>query len=148
MLKKLLCFSIVLIAAMGLRSKPAAAQPPDPGFAPGQVWSIKSTPPTTARVIIDRIEPWHQKVVVHVSIIDVPVPPSMSGTGTTAIGHMPFEESTLAASVDRLLATGASPVSGFESGYKNWQDAKGGIFTISVEKAIEFTFQTLNRRQG
>ncbi len=61
---------------------------------------------------------------------------------------MPFEESALAASVDQLLATGASPASSFESGYKQWQDAMGGIFTVSVEKAIEFVLQTINRRQG
>jgi hypothetical protein len=150
MLKKLVLFSIMLIAAMAHQSALMAAQLPEPRFAPGQVWSIKSTSPTTARVIIDRIEPWHQKVVVHVSIIDVPVPQGIAGTGTgtTEIGHMPFEESALAASVDLLLATGASPASSFESGYKHWHDAMGGIFTISVEKAIEFTFQSMGRRQG
>jgi hypothetical protein len=124
-----------------------AAQSPDPGFAPGQIWSIKSALPTTAKVIIDRIEPWRKKVVVHVSIIDVPIPDGVRGAGgTTAIGHMPFEESALAASVDRLLATGASPASSFESGYKQWHDAMGGIFTVSVAKAIEIMLQTINRR--
>jgi hypothetical protein len=58
---------------------------------------------------------------------------------------MPFAESALATSVDRLIATGASPVSSFEGGYKHWQDAMGGIFAVSVETAIEFTFQTINR---
>jgi hypothetical protein len=99
------------------------------------------------KVVIDRLEPWLEKVVVHVSIVDLPIPRGVPGAGgTTVIGHMPFEQSALAASVDRLLATSVSPPPSFEAGYKNWQDAKGGIFTVSVEKAIEFTLQAINRR--
>jgi hypothetical protein len=60
----------------------------------------------------------------------------------------PESDFPLAASVDRIIATGASPPLNFDSGYKQWQDAKGGIFTISVEKAIELMFQTIHRRQG
>jgi hypothetical protein len=120
-----------------------------PGLAPGQQWSIKSTSPTTAKVIIDRLEPWHGKTAVHISIIDLPVPQGLRGAGgTTVVTHMPFEQSALAASLDRLLATGVSPPSGFESGYKSWHDANGGIFTVSVEKAIEFTLQTLAEGQS
>jgi len=59
---------------------------------------------------------------------------------------MPFEESAFAAAVDRLLITGVSPAPNFESGYQNWKDAKGGVFTVSVEKAMEFAFQTMNQR--
>ncbi len=149
MLKKLARLMVMLVAAVApfTQSRLLAAQT-GPAFAAGQIWSIKSTSPTTAKVVIDRIEPWHQKVVVHVSLIDVPIPQGAPGTGgTTVIGHMPFEESALAASVDRLLGTGASPPSSFENGYKNWQDAMGGVFTISVEKAIEFTFQAITRRR-
>jgi hypothetical protein len=59
---------------------------------------------------------------------------------------MPFEQPALAASVDRLLATGVSPPSGFEGVYKHWQDAKGGIFTINVEQAIEITLLAIGRQ--
>jgi hypothetical protein len=128
----------------------ARAETPDgsaPRFAPGQEWTIKSASPTTVKVVIDRLEPWLEKVVVHVSIVDLPIPRGVPGAGgTTVIGHMPFEQSALAASVDRLFATSVSPPPSFEAGYKNWQDAKGGIFTVSVEKAIEFTLQAINRR--
>jgi hypothetical protein len=137
---------------LALASAVLAARAESPGgsaprFAPGQEWSIKSVSPTTAKVVIDRLEPWHEKVVVHVSIVDLPIPQGVPGAGgTTAIGHMPFEQSALVASVDRLLATNVAPPPGFERGYKHWQDAKGGIFTVSVEKAIEFTLQTISRR--
>jgi hypothetical protein len=148
MLKRLVRLSMMLIAAAAPSGLTAAERPP-PAFAPGQIWSIKSARPTTAKVVINRVEPWEHQIVVHVSIIDVPVPRDMPGAGrTTDIGHMPFQQSALAASVDRLLATDASPASSFESGYKQWQDAKGGVFTINVEQAITFVFQTLSRRQG
>jgi hypothetical protein len=138
-----------MLIAAATPSGLAAAPGPAPAFAPGQVWSIKSTLPTTARVVIGRVEPWDSQTVVHVSMIDVPIPKDMPGAGqTTAIGHMPFQQSALAASVHRLLATGASPAPSFESGYKEWQDAKGGVFTIDVESAIKFVFQALSQGHG
>lgn len=122
---------------------------PVPKFSPGQEWSVKSASSTTAKVIIGRVEPWGNTVSVSVSIVDIPIPQGLSGTGgVTQIAHVPFDKAALAASVDRLLATGISPAPSFESGYKQWRDAKGGIYAISVEKAIEIMFQTINRRQG
>lgn len=136
-----------LIVAFAVRAETASAPMPD--FAPGQEWSIKSTSPTTAKVIIGRVEQWRDRVSVNVSIVDIPIPQGDPGAGgVTQIAHIPFDKIALAASVDQLLATGVSPAASFESGYKQWQDAKGGIFTISVEKAIELMFQTVNRRQG
>jgi hypothetical protein len=135
------------IACAVFVARAETTEKPVPDLAAGQEWSIKSASPTTAKVIIDRLEPWLEKVVVHVSVVDVPIPQGMVGAGgTTAITHMPFEQSALATSLERLVATGVSPPSSFEDGYKHWQDAKGGIFTLSVEKAIEVTFQAINRR--
>ncbi len=95
------------------------------------MWSIKSSAPTTAKVVIGRIEPWADKTVVHISVIDVPVPSCLHvAAKTTTIGHMPFEKSALSASLDKLLSMHASPDPAFEDGYKQWQAAKGGIFTI------------------
>ena len=122
---------------------------PTPDFAPGQEWSIKSSFPTTAKVVIGRVETFGNKVCVSISVIDVPIPQGAPGAGgATQIAHMPFDEVALAASVDSLVATGVPPSSQFESGYKQWQDAKGGVFTISVEKAIQIVFETIYRRQG
>lgn len=142
----LLSISACVLAAM---SGDASAAPQVPNFAPGQEWSIKSALPTTAKIIVGRVEPWGNKVCVNVSIVDIPIPQGDPGAGgVTQIAHIPFDKTALTASVDRLIATGVSPTPSFESGYKQWQDAKGGIFTISVEKAIELMFQTINRRQG
>ena len=137
--------AIIFVFAMARSNVVAATIVPD--FAPGQEWSIKSTSPTTAKIIIGRVERWGDKLCVNVSIVDIPIPQGMRGAGgVTEIAHIPFDKAALTASVDKLFAIGVAPSSNFESGYKQWQDAKGGIFTISVEKAIELMFQTINRQ--
>ena len=124
-----------------------AANIPKLNFAPGQMWSIKSATPTTTKVIIGRREEWGGKIAVHVSVIDVPIPSDMPGAGrTTTVHHMPFDEAALAASVDQLLVTDASPAPNFESGYAQWQSADGGIYTINVSKAVEILFDTLRQQ--
>jgi hypothetical protein len=122
-----------------------AAETALPVFSPGQMWSIKSA--TTIKVVICKIEPWKNKIVIHVSILDAPVPNDMPGAGgMTTIGYMPFEEGALAASVDHILVKNASPAPNFENGYEQWKSAEGGIFTISVQQAIDFTFAAMRRQ--
>ena len=106
-----------------------------PPLAEGQVWSIKSLSPSTAKVVIARIEPWKDMTVVHICIIDFPVSDT-AATKITSIAHMPFEKAALVASLDKLLATRAAPVPDFERGYNIWKEKRGGIFTISVARAI------------
>ena len=135
------------IALLGLPSTDARnAADAMPGFAPGQLWSLKSTPPTTAKIVVGRIEDRNGRIVVHVSIVDVPVPKTIPApNGTMIIAHLPFDRSALAGSVDRLLATKAKPAPDFESGYGNWKNAQGGVFTISVPQAIDFVIKSMER---
>src|ERR1700749_4126663 len=94
---------------------------PTPDFVPGQEWSIKSSVPTTPKVIIGRLEKWRNKVCVHVSIIDIRLSKGPSGVGgVTQIEHIPFDKTALATSVDTLLATGVATPPNFENGYKQW----------------------------
>jgi hypothetical protein len=51
------------------------------GFAVGQQWSVKSTPPTTAKIIIGGIEQWNDTIVVHLSVVDVPIPNGLPRRG-------------------------------------------------------------------
>jgi hypothetical protein len=144
--------AILALATIVLATPAETGSTMIPDFAPGQEWSIKSASPTTAKVVIGRLETWqHGKIIVHVSIIDVPIPRGVAGAGaTTSIGHMPFDKTALAASADRLLSSYVPPAPGFESGYEQWKSAKGGVFTISAEKAIEIVVQTLidNQHNG
>jgi len=114
-------------------------------FSPGQIWSVKSSSPTPLNVVIGRVEVWHGETAVHVSLINVPVPPDVpGGSGLMEIGHMPFAESALARSVDQLINLNVSVGSEFERGYKDWRSANGGIFTTSVLDAVVFVFKTLS----
>jgi hypothetical protein len=125
----LLTFSLSAIVTVGAQSQPDLAE--------GQEWSIKSASPTTAKIVIDRIEPWKNQTVVHISIIDIPASSSEPGTNpVTRIAHIPFEKTALATSVDKLLATGISSPPNFEIGYKQWKENNGGIYTISVMQVL------------
>lgn len=132
--------AVVAVAALVFNAS-ASAQPAD--FAPGQEWSVKDS---TMKVIIGQVEPFSGKTAVSVAIVDVPVPDDFPGAkGTMAVGHMPFDKDTLAASVDQLVATGVPVPAGFEIGYKQWKDAHGGVFTISVAQAVAVMFQTISQ---
>jgi hypothetical protein len=129
-----LAWALALTAPVGRAAEPAAA------FSPGQTWTVKNSP---AKIIVVRVEPWHDRTVVHVSIIDMPAPDDLKWLDH--IGHMPFDRDALAASVDKLVASDAKPENGFEQGYANWQANQGGIFTISVPAAIDILFATVHR---
>lgn len=117
-----------------------------PKFVVGQEWSIASTPETTAKVVIGRIEVGQGRVIVNVAIVDIPpLAIDTFGAGVREIDHAPFEESTLARSVGRLLATGVAPPPGFEVGYEEWKAKRGGVFTVSVSQVIALAQKTLAR---
>jgi hypothetical protein len=144
---KVLCPNLLLSLFLFLFIAPSVGVTAEPDFAEGQEWSIKSSPPSTAKIVIGRIESWKNKIAVHVSIIDIPLSFSAPNpNGLTKIDHMPFEKSALAASVDRLLSTGVAPPPNFETGYIQWKEHKGGIFTISVMQAINLGHEMVNPR--
>lgn len=139
-LRVLLGMAAVMMAVVQIG--PTRAQPV--AFAPGQVWSVRSTAPTPLRVVFGRIEPYGKGTVVHVSILDVPIPPGAPGAGgATRVAHMPFDEAALAASVDALVATGAAPLPNFEDGYRQWLSDRGGVWSLTVSEAIAVVFQGL-----
>jgi hypothetical protein len=142
-----LCLLVVQIAILTASVSPAAVATPT--FTPGQKWSIKSSTPTTVRVIVGRVEPWEDKVAVHVSLIDVAIPSRESNaTELITVDHIPFDSAALAGSVDQLLATDASPAPRFESGYGHWRSEKSaGVFTVSVSEAIALLIASVVRER-
>jgi len=105
-------------------------------LAEGQEWSIKSLSPTTAKVVIDRIEPWKNQTVIHISIVDISMSSSQPGNPVMRIDHIPFEKTALKASVDKLLSIGVAPPLNFETGYRQWKENNGGIYTIPVMQVL------------
>jgi hypothetical protein len=123
-----------------------SSEHPAPNFAVGQEWSIRSFPQSTAKVVIGRIEPWRDKIVVHVAIVDIPLSPAAAAaTKLTEIAHVPFEQSALAGSVGNLVGTAVAPPPDFETGYRQWKEQQGGIFTVSVSQVIAVAQKTFNR---
>jgi hypothetical protein len=123
----------IVVCGVTLAARASCTGVPSPNFTPGR--SIKSPVPTTAKVVIGRIEAWKDKVAVHVSVIDIPSPPETSlHRGLISIDHVPFDKSALMASVDQLLATGVSvqralgcPVSPLPRRITNPSGTGGGI---------------------
>jgi hypothetical protein len=135
---------LLALIAMPAFTSPARSQAPS--LAPGQIWSVASPTTTTAKVIIGRIESLSGATVVHVSIIDVPIPAGApSAGGLTTIGHIPFQEAALAASLGQLLGTDAAVDPFFKEGLRQWREAEGGYFTISVAEAIDLVFVTIDQ---
>lgn len=134
-----------VLFAVGLVAFGLNAAEPRSAFAAGQVWSIKSAPPSL-KVVVARIEPWNDKVAVHVSIVGALVPEGVQGAGNLIqIGHMPFEESALAGSVDRLLATGQRIDATADEGIAVWRRDRGGIWTLGVVEAVAALFEALRQ---
>ena len=76
-----------LCAALGACLVPIAALAQPPDLSVGQEWSVKSTPPTSVKVIIGRIDPGpNGATIVSVSIVDIP-----PGEGPRSVGHAPFD---------------------------------------------------------
>ncbi|GEP61661.1 hypothetical protein [Reyranella soli] len=117
-------------------------------FAVRQKWSIKSPTPTTAKVIIGRIESRADKRVIHVSIVEIPNPLTTVAE-PFSIDHVPFDERALANSVDRLVSSDANPAPDFEGGYNRWHsDASAGVFDLDVSRVIAAFLEVVLKRRA
>lgn len=137
--------------ALLLSFSAAYAQHVQPGASTltvGQMWLAKSSSGSQVKVIVAKVEPWAYKTAVHVSLSDVPIPAGLPNAGQTMeFAHLPFDGDALAVSLERLIAESAAPNTNFDSGYRQWQSARGGIFTITVEQAVEFVFRAIRENQ-
>jgi hypothetical protein len=131
-----------LAAACGRDETPRPALSPhdDARFAVGQIWRLAGKH-EDARVVVLRVERApNEAVIVHVAVErDDP---------TMRIAHMPFDRDAVDRSVTELIGK-IEPR--YEDGYELWRDAfdrgKGGVFTISIEEAIDLMAQTLEEKR-
>jgi hypothetical protein len=141
MLLRLTLALLAMLATAVVALRPDAAEAQRAAFTPGQVWSIKAASPSL-KVVIARVEPFGDKVAVHLSIVGALVPEGVQGAGNPIrINHMPFEEAALAASVDRLLATGQPVEASVDEGIAVWRKDQGGIWTLGVVEALGALFE-------
>lgn len=121
-------------------------------FQPGQRWSYHSRPhEPVSTIVVLRVDnlPKHGEVVsVAVEDVEIPHPTDPDGT-ILMIGHLPFTEAALRASVIRLLETDAD-TSESEDGYRAWREAlergEAGVFTAGVAEVVQFCDDAVSGR--
>lgn len=114
-------------------------------FSPGQVWTMSGAGLTETRIVVGDVERKGHETIVHVSILNVPIPEDIAPGGRTIdLPHAPFQEDALAKSVDSLERGGARPHDGFASGYETWtHEEDAGAYSIPATEAIAQIFQAL-----
>ena len=106
----------------------------------GQLWSFKTERFQDNAVVIHHIEPFADDLIsIHVTIInDVKVSESQA----IGFGHFPFEQNSFKDSLNELIGTSDEGHETFKEGYKYWKNANGGVFTVSINEAIEMSIET------
>jgi hypothetical protein len=137
--------TVMALAALVAISAPAAfADKPIP-FEVGQVWTLHDAPPE-ARFTIMQIDPAPNLpggLIVHGSPTGFPPVEANGKIYAVSGGHMPFSEDAMRSSVDKLEKTGAPVTPAFRAGYREWSAAHGGVFSITVAKAIAYSAEVL-----
>jgi hypothetical protein len=116
----------------------------DKKFKPGQVWSYTTRPgePSSTLIILRVDSQVKLGTIVHVRVEGLQAH-NPRGELVPVVEHMPFSRDAMLASVDRLLRSN-QPLPTLE-GLQRWQADCGGIYTISVSRAVDVMEKTLNR---
>jgi len=112
----------------------------------GQEWQFEGRPvdphPTLVIVGIEQLPKAGE--VVHVSVRGVRIAnPRAAGGFSDNLPHMPFSRTAVERSVTKLLHDSVA-LPPYQEGYDQWKNAHGGVFTISVREALDFTERALH----
>lgn len=135
-----------LLGVLGCTKQASQAATTD-HFVVGQVWKYKTrASEEDSRLIIGKIETLEKSGnVVHIKLIRLKIKsPTAPGGYSTNMSHAPITESKLQESVTELTNEKAD-IEGFEEGYNTWRDAKGGVFTITVNEIVDFIEKAINK---
>ncbi|MHB8811803.1 MAG: hypothetical protein ACYDAE_00885 [Steroidobacteraceae bacterium] len=124
----------LIVTTTGCWGASPACESVAPPFAVGQEWSLKIAAGAPAKIVIGRIEQWKRQRIVHVSIVDIPAHRGKIQFST--IAHVPFTATALTASVDCLVGINVRVLDGFEVGYRDWKEHRGGVYTLTVDRVI------------
>ena len=139
MVTKLARAALALLGALILTA-PLAAEERE--YAVGQIWSYKTAASDLRSLIkiqeIDQIGPKDDPVTVyHISMIGIAV---SDASEPIEIGHLPVSRQTLDRSVTKLMEHPGPVVPLFPDyteGKANWEEANGGVFTITLMEIAE-----------
>ena len=106
----------------------------------GQEWSFKTDRFTENSVIIHHIQPFGEDLTsVHVTIKGAV---RVSEDNSMNFGHFPFEIEAFKSSLKELLGHSNDGHDTFNEGYKYWKNNNGGVFTVSIDDAIQMIVET------
>ena len=115
----------------------------------GQVWAFKSRPSEpNAKLTIVKIEPDGKLGnIIHVYVDSVKIKTSAKPVKYSyVVSHMPFSEAAIDSSVTKKMGE-VTNLPDFQEGYDEWhtsfESGNGGVFSIPVEKSIEYMETTM-----
>jgi hypothetical protein len=118
----------------------------DDKFKVGQIWNYQTRPgEEKSTLIILKVEKYDSLgIVIHVAINDLHIKNADSPNGySTQIGHLPFSKKALENSVTTLLSEN-NRLPDFLDGYKEWSDANGGVYSITINEVINNIEETFS----
>lgn len=114
---------------------------------PGQVWTMRSAPNPSARVIVGRIEPFKGRMIAHITVRDLDPPSGVEGFGEDAeltISHIPIALEGAAESLSVMVTPMGEISTDFEQAYNGWKQmadaGQAGIFVESIADAVHDIF--------
>ena len=117
----------------------------------GQIWKYKTRKgEEKSRVIILRVEKYDKgEIVVHIAVEGLKIKNSQKEIGISEeIGHLPFSKESITKSLTELESSN-NDLPDYLDGYNEWKNAfdsgKGGMFTISINEAIDYVEQSMNQ---
>ncbi len=132
-------------AALAIASmSPATAMAAD--LAVGQTRAcISANPAQKLHVTVGRLVPFGDTTAVSVTLYN-----TAQGALVPDVAHLPIDAKVLAASCPAVEAESLPLSPDFEGGFAQWQQANGGVFTISVEQiyGLAETQMTKARQEG
>ncbi|HEV8199265.1 MAG TPA: hypothetical protein VGS03_04525 [Candidatus Polarisedimenticolia bacterium] len=126
--------ALLLLASCGRESGRPAPEVPAHELAVGQVWNYHTRDVDQGSTLtICKLEDLPKAgSVVHVSLAGLHLKnPRAPGGYTGEVPHAPFTRAAIERSITTLHGQG-SPPQGFEAGYRAWQEARGGVFSMPV----------------
>ena len=120
-------------------------------YESGQVWKYQTRPgEEESRITVVAVDE-HDKLgtIVHIFVSGLSIRNPHSSTGMVPeISHMPMSSQALDSCVTEMAEI-VSELPDFREGYDTWKHAfdagEGGVFSISVAKAIEFMEGAINQ---
>ncbi len=152
LLVALVCLLTGCSGSAGPVSSPTpAATSPSPSssvFRVGQVWGYQTRAgeekSTLTIVKVETVPDLGE--VVHISIQGLKIK-NPDGKIGDKIAHMPMTPGGLRKSNLKLLKEHA-PLPDFQDGYRQWQNAQGGAFDLTVAEAVAGTERVVNQSVG